>query len=463
MSWLWPRGLRGRLLLTVVVAVTLALAVAGVAFNLILGHVLSNDATDVARSRATAHLAGLDLVQGRVVRETPEAAMPGGPFWIFQGLRQIHPAPRELRALDPIVRHMVATRRTVMDVPGENVRLAAVPIAVDGRRVGTVVGLASLTPYDRTRQLALVASIGLVSGLLLLVLVATRWAIAGALRPVGRMAADAAEWSENDLDRRFGLGPPRDDLTRLAANLDALLDRLAASLRREQSLTAELSHELRTPLAKIITQAEATLRRERDASEYRARIEAMLGNARELGRTLEILLMAARYEANARRGEADVAVTTRVSLDECSSLAAERGIDLTFDTPPSPVQAGIDPAMLERILHPLVENACRYARTSARLSVAVDDGAVAVLIEDDGPGIASEEREQVFDPGVRGAAGRASGVEGAGLGLPLARRLARAAGGDVEAEPADSGARFRVSLPRARPAAARAAGPQPPA
>ena len=65
------------------------------------------------------------------------------------------------------------------------------------------------------------------------------------------MTEDAASWSEHDLDRRFDLGEPYDELTRLAATLDGLLERIAASLRHEQRFTAELSHELRTPLARI--------------------------------------------------------------------------------------------------------------------------------------------------------------------------------------------------------------------
>ena len=65
------------------------------------------------------------------------------------------------------------------------------------------------------------------------------------------MTESAASWSEHDLDRRFDLGEPYDELTRLAATLDGLLGRIAASLRHEQRFTAELSHELRTPLARV--------------------------------------------------------------------------------------------------------------------------------------------------------------------------------------------------------------------
>ena len=74
------------------------------------------------------------------------------------------------------------------------------------------------------------------------------------------MTRQAAEWSEHDLERRFSQGPPRDEFTTLAATLDGLLDRVAASLRHEQMLTAELSHELRTPLTAISAEAQYALR-----------------------------------------------------------------------------------------------------------------------------------------------------------------------------------------------------------
>jgi len=107
----------------------------------------------------------------------------------------------------------------------------------------------------------------------------------------------------------------------------------------------------------------------------------------------------------------------------------------------------VDADVVERILQPLVENACRYGDSRVRISIGRRGSVVAFLVEDDGPGVAAEERETIFEPGVRGAASRANG-SGAGLGLALARRLARSAAGDVRAELAVGG-RFLVTLPRA--------------
>ena len=115
------------------------------------------------------------------------------------------------------------------------------------------------------------------------------------------MTEDAAAWSEHDLDRRFELGDPYDELTRLAATLDALLDRLAASMRHEQRLTAELSHELRTPLARISAEAELALSRPRTGDDYRAGMEAIGRSAEQMTRTIDALMAAARQEARVER------------------------------------------------------------------------------------------------------------------------------------------------------------------
>src|SRR5947208_105991 len=108
------------------------------------------------------------------------------------------------------------------------------------------------------------------------------------------MTKQAAAWSERDLDRRFGLGEPHDELTQLAATLDNLLDRIAASLRHERRFSAELSHELRTPLARVIAEAELALRRTRDPGEYRRVLDVILTNARHIDRIIDTLLAAAR-------------------------------------------------------------------------------------------------------------------------------------------------------------------------
>jgi signal transduction histidine kinase len=90
------------------------------------------------------------------------------------------------------------------------------------------------------------------------------------------------------------------------------------------------------------------------------------------------------------------------------------------------------------------ENACRYGANSATVSIVRENGSINFSVEDDGPGVTDEERERIFEPGVRGAAAETNGARGSGLGLSLARRLARGVAGEVEAA---GGTRFVIRLP----------------
>ena len=284
--------------------------------------------------------------------------------------------------------------------------------------------------------------------MLLVVALAARWVLAAAFRPVERMTREASDWSEHQLDRRFELGEPHDELTRLASTLDSLLNRIAASLRREQRFSAELSHELRTPVARIVAEADLALRRERSGAAYREALEVVLRNAKEVASTIEALVAAAQQEAGLAHGTADAYEAAAKAAELCGPAAAERGVSLEVEQPGSSLRVGVDSELAVRTLQPVVDNAVRYGRARVRLSLDGGSKRVTFLVDDDGPGVEDSERERIFEAGLRGSAARNGSGKGAGLGLPLARRLARAASGDVEALPSSGGGRFAVSLPR---------------
>jgi signal transduction histidine kinase len=440
-------GIRRRLFFVVVATVASAVAALVLGFNLILAQTLDRDSRDLARTRATAQLGLLTIRSGRLtVREAPDDAAADTYVWVFSGGTAVE-QPRAGAGVNAAARALADGGEHYIDVPSADIRLYALPAVVEGRRVGTVVAGVSLAPYEQTRELALIASLAFGGIVLVLVAVAARWLLASSLRPVQRMTRQAAAWSERDLDRRFGLGEPRDELTELAATLDQLLDRLAASLRREQRFSAELSHELRTPLARVIAESELALSRERGLEEYRRALELINKNAGQLTRTVEILLAAARHEAGFERGTADAYAIATEAATGCAELVSQRELDLRVQRPPSPIRVGVDPELGERILQPLLHNACRYGARAVNVTIERVDGVVRYTIADDGRGVAQAERERIFEPGIRGAEGARSG-DGAGLGLALARRLARSVSGEVAALDEHNGGRFIVTLPR---------------
>lgn len=440
-------GLRRRLLLVVATAVAVAICALVVVFDLVLDNALMRDANTLVRSRAAAELTTLQL-SGTGVRETeaPDDAAPAAGIWVFSNDRAIE-TPRAGRTVQTAARAAATHPYRYTDVPAADLRLFAMPAVLRGRRVGTVVAATSLAPYEESRRTALIGSLVFAAVVLGLVVAAAWWLLSHALQPVVRMTRQAAAWSERDLDKRFALGEPKDELTELAATLDGLLDRLATTLRHEQRFSAELSHELRTPLARLIGEAELALRRERGPEEYRDALELIHHNAEQLARTLEALVAAARNELGAVTGSADAYAVAAEAAEACTALAEERSLTIRVEQPQRPLRIGIDRDFAERILQPVIENACRYGRSSVLVSIAHADGTIAYSVEDDGPGVGKDEYEAIFEPGSRGRAG--DGASGAGLGLALARRLARSVAGDVTATATPAHGSFRITLPRA--------------
>jgi signal transduction histidine kinase len=441
------RGVRTRLLLVVLTAMALGLTIATIGFNLFIAASTNNTQASLLRQRAHEERQLLAVVGGvpRLTERT-DAALGDTRIWIFAGSRAIE-APRAHPGTMKAAQSLTTGPSRFLTIKSTDERLFSLPILDQGRRVGTIVSGISVSAYEETRREALIASLAFAASVLAISVAAAAWLLRSALRPVGEMTQQAETWSEQDLDRRFGFDEPHDELTRLGYTLDRLLDRIAASLRHERRFSAELSHELRTPLAKLTTETELALRRPRTREEYRQALVEVHGYAQQIARIVDTLLAAARQEASPL-GVADATVVAQAAADACRPLADDLGVELAVPEDSSPVRVGVDPDLAERILYPILDNACRYARGRVRLSLARSDGVVLFDVEDDGPGVALEEAETIFEPATRGEAGRQAGPS-AGLGLALARRLARSASGDVEVQPSPNGGHFVVRLPAA--------------
>jgi two-component system, OmpR family, sensor kinase len=444
-------GLRSRLLLSVLVAIGLVLAALTAGFNIVLGDRLNSDASGVVQARAGAELAALRLAPGRIaLGETPDEAAPDAQIWVFHGRTALE-RPRTSAGNDAAAAALAGGPRAQRDVAATDTRLYAVPVVNGGRRLGTVVAGVSLAPYEQTRRTALVASAILALLAFVAVGLAAGWLTSRSLRPVARMTAQAAAWSDRELDRRFALGPPHDELTQLASTLDGLLDRLAASLRHEQRLSAELSHELRTPLANIAAQAQFALRHTAQDDHGRRALQQVLDSAREMGQILDTLIAAARAELDPHHATSDARAAAGAATRSCAPLESARGLETSLRTPHETVRVAGEQPLVERILAPVLENAYRHAAHSVSITIERDRANVCFTVDDDGPGITAGEHEAIFKPGRRAPKPDSAppSSNGAGLGLALSRRLARSAGGDVNAEHSDNGARFVIRLPAA--------------
>jgi signal transduction histidine kinase len=398
--------------------------------NLLFRHTVAGDTARLLRTRAEAQVAALQVSRNGVrVRGAANDDALDAQAWIFSGSQVIERPVGAPPAVDRVaVRLGLRLRPGVISGPGSVRLLASVLTTPDPRRVvGAVVVGVSTAPFEQLERKVLWGSLLIAALVLLVTGLVVRRALLGALRPVRRMTADAEEWGAHDLDRRFTLGPARDEITGLAVTLDHLLERIAASRRHERRFAADVAHELRTPLARIRGHAELGTN-----GESHAALAAITDQTERMAATIDTLLAHARREFDPQEGTVDLAAV----------IAEFEGVELLRDA--NVPHAEGDAETVRRAIAPLIDNAWKYGRTAAvRIELSLRHDRVQAAVRDDGPGIDPALGERVFEPGVQAVT--APG-DGAGLGLPLARRLARACGGDILIGPGPGGC-FILELP----------------
>jgi two-component system OmpR family sensor kinase len=252
-----------------------------------------------------------------------------------------------------------------------------------------------------------------------------------ALKPVRDMAERAEDWSAQNLARRFDLGPPVNELSQLGQTLDRLLDRVARAIRAEQRLSAELAHEIRTPLAAIRGSAELALLRKPTDPELRTDLAEIADGTRRLAEVVTALLELAQDPGTVLQATA----SPDALIAQVSGLVPAQ-IELELTGSASPISGPL--ALVTRALAPLVENAGQHAQKRVTMDLRAGDP-IEIAVSDDGPGVPPDLRESIFEPG-------ASTQGSSGLGLGIARRVARSLGGDVVLR----GDEFVLRLPPAR-------------
>ncbi len=439
-----PHSLRTRLLAVTVLTLVLGLGGLLAAGNLLLASTVASDNHQRLSARIDAQLAALSLHGGRVsVRDTLDDASLDAYGWIYVHRRLIEHPTGSTASLDAAAARLAGigsggspgSLRTGAFLLGRQV----VRAGTGATTVATVVAAVDVGQLEALRREVLWASLAL--GLLIVAgatLVSYR-VLSAALDPVEQMTRDADDWEAHDLERRFDLGPPRDEITALAATLDHLLDRIAASRRHEQRFASEVAHELRTPLAAIRGTAELALGEDGDSAQLA--LSDVVAHSQRIAATLDALIAFARRDVSPSASGVDLGAVA-ASFDAVSLLAPQG--------PVPPVEG--DPGLIRQVLAPLIDNAQRHAISGVTLELTARRGAVIATVRDDGPGVDPELGARVFLPGVRGA-GEAG--DGAGLGLPLAQRLARSCGGEIHLGDGPGGC-FVVVLPTAGSPAAQA-------
>ena len=283
------------------------------------------------------------------------------------------------------------------------------------------------------------------------------WFLAGrSLSPVVAMADRARKIGVESLNARLPVANPRDELGLLAGTFNELLARLETSVEQQRQFMADASHELRTPVTIARTAARVALQQPtRTESEYRETIEIVEQETIRLSRIVDDMFTLTRADA----GNYPVR-TTPMYLDEVVDevvraarvVATTRDVSITVECVQSAAFAG-DEELIRRLIVNVLDNAIRYSPAKGTVRVALDRGGdvYAVSVSDQGPGIAAEAQSRIFERFYRVDTARThdgASDGGAGLGLALARWIAKAHGGDVKLVASSRlGSTFVITLP----------------
>jgi signal transduction histidine kinase len=430
---------------TLIVSLAIGIAVAGLLFVLV--RTLVNQIDEVAEVRAR-DVAAL-VRQGTLPHNVRQGSLPdeagavGDDTSVVQvvdeGGRVLGGSPARIADFRP------AGPEPEFRTVGRS-RVVALRAEANGSPV-TIYVATSLEPINDT--LAVVGTaLGLGGPVLVALLALTTWVLVGrALRPVDAIGAEADEISDRSLHRRLPVPAAHDEISRLAATMNRMLDRLEDAAMRHRRFVANASHELRTPLASARTDLEVALAHP-ERSDWRETAAALLTENRRMESLVRDLLFLARAESGTPLRPAVPLDLDDVVLAEATRLRTENGVRIDTSRVSAAAVLGRRDD-LARAVGNLLDNARRHAASCIVIELGSDDHGVTLVVADDGAGIAAQDRERVFERFSRLDDARDRDSGGAGLGLSIVREIIDAHGGAVRVDDAPRGARFVVRLPAA--------------
>jgi heavy metal sensor kinase len=332
---------------------------------------------------------------------------------------------------------------------GQRFRLAARPTIRRGRRQ-VAVAAESMATVDRSVRRVLVLLLVAGPAALLATAMGGWWLARRALRPIDRMTARAAAIDLERIEDRLVVPRTGDEVAHLARTLNAMLDRIEHGVSEQHRLVADASHELRTPLAAMRAEIDVSLR----ADDLPPAARRVLGSAREevdrMTRTVDDLLVLASVDEGRLEllvEPVDLHDVVARAVASLHPLARTHNVTLALDGPTAMAVGDTD--RLGHALRNLVENAIQFSPAGGEVAVCTwaADGEVGVTVRDQGPGVAVDVRELIFDRFFRADPSRTRSTGGGGLGLAITREIASAHAGRVWVEDAGtSGSAFTLAL-----------------
>ena len=264
--------------------------------------------------------------------------------------------------------------------------------------------------------------------IILTLFVFTRLIAGKSISPIERVITTAEKITQANLDQRIPLPYHHDELYRLSATFNGLLDRMQDAFQREKHFTANASHELKTPLAIVKGTLEVLVRKPREREHYETRIQFCLKELNRMAKLIDQLLMLARYESNKMNAHIEtIALSPHITsaVERMLPSAGTKDISITVDHSEN-ARIAADSGMLDMIFENILSNAIKYSPTGSSVAIAVKRIANTIVcsITDQGIGIPEEKLNAIFERFYRVDESRNSATGGFGLGLSIVKKLA---------------------------------------
>jgi signal transduction histidine kinase len=267
------------------------------------------------------------------------------------------------------------------------------------------------------------------------------------LRPIETIRTEVEALSTTTLDRRLPEPTTGDEVARLAATMNGLLDRLEMAALRQREFVSDASHELRSPVASIRAELEVSLAHPQDKAWPETAKDVLTETAR-LEQLIDDLLLLARTDEGTQPPTTPVDITSIV-IEVAATAGRTHGVTIGTRIDDKLHVRG-SPQGLTSVIRNLIDNAARHAATTVTITATRRAGRVAITVDDDGPGIPPADRERVFQRFARLDNPRSRNNGGVGLGLAVVDRVVHQHHGTTTVNEAPSGgARFEVLLPSA--------------
>ncbi len=341
--------------------------------------------------------------------------------------------------------------RTIVSSDLQQVRLLAAPFTIGGQRFAIVVG--DLTAAVNSQLSSFLKVLGY-SALAVVVLVGVGFFAFSSrvFKPVEKIAHIALSIGESDLNKRINVTGD-DEIGRLAATLNGMIERLEVAFDRQRQFTSDASHELRTPLAVIQAESTLALDKKRSPEEYRRSLEVVSQEVNFMTGVIDKLLLLARTENGRDQPITAELIDVNRLVGEIASalspLAEENQLDVKVVSQASLIIKG-DRIKIRQLFLNILENAIKYTPRGGNIWVRCERSGQSALIsiKDSGIGIQEEHLPYIFQRFYRVDKSRSRTHGGTGLGLAIAKSIAESHGGKIEVESqAGQGSNFRVILP----------------